>query len=354
MNSIDLSAMHKALALVRGGRLQDATACIQESLADHEGGHPARARDDLALNGPAASPRVCDAQDIVFKPLSPENEPSRVIESEFPTKMGHLAYRLFVPERRATLGLTPLVVMLHGCQQNARDFAAGTQMDQVAGKEGCFVVYPQQSNRANPAACWNWFKHTHQVREKGEPQAIVDLVSYLVGTFKIDASRIYIAGLSAGGSMAAILGEQYPEVFSAVGVHSGLPSGMARNLPDALQAMQGRRSLASKTRLSLPTIIFHGDSDTTVSPVNGLHFSEALERDPKSRVEELTGTAGRSYTQRVYRTTEGALIGEFWSIQGAGHAWSGGSADGSYADPIGPDASVEMMRFFLESTESRK
>ncbi len=395
MKAIDLSAMKKALELVRAGRLQEATSCIQETLADGRSdpyaGHvdrKATVQDDGPLLREAtASALTRNAEDLEFKPMSsnvsraastdlpdppessessessevnspsayssPMNEPSRVIESEWLTKMGPLAYRLFIPERNANVGLAPLVVMLHGCQQNARDFSAGTQMDNVAGKEGCFVVYPQQSNRANPAACWNWFKHNHQVRDKGEPQAIVDLVSHLVATYAIDASRIFIAGLSAGAAMAAILGEQYPEVFAAVGVHSGLPSGMASNLPDALQAMQGRGRPALKKNLSLPTIIFHGDKDATVAPVNGVHFAEALEHDADQPVLKLDGIMGRPFTRKIYRSSEGLVTGEYWVIQGASHAWSGGNTSGSYTDPLGPNASLEMIRFFLESTDSR-
>jgi poly(hydroxyalkanoate) depolymerase family esterase len=371
LNTIDLSAMQKALSLVRAGRLYDATACIQSSLNPSQGKFlevaPGHERPPVPHG---------EVQDLVFKPtaptdlrnvqsqsagsnrtrdgLLPEIEANRVIESALVTKAGHLAYRLYVPERSTAEGRAPLVVMLHGCQQNSRDFAAGTQMDSVAGKEGCFVLYPQQSSRANPAACWNWFKHSHQGRERGEPQALVELISHLQGAHEIDASRIYVAGLSAGAAMAAILGEQYPEVFAAVGVHSGLPTGMATNLPDALQSMQGHRNPASTKTPVLPTIVFHGDADSTVSPVNGVHFSDAMSRGPETSVEELDGMAGRPFTRKIYHSKEGLLIGEYWSINGAGHAWSGGSASGSYADPIGPDASAEMMRFFRESTVSRK
>lgn len=362
--------MQKALSLVRAGRLQDATACIQSSLAAGPGDHSEPAV--LPARLPA---RRIDVQELAFEPSAPiirptfpsESkgstltgdrglrviEPSRVIESALVTKIGPLAYRLFVPERSASEGRAPLLVMLHGCQQNARDFAAGTQMDRVAGQEGYFVLYPEQSGRANPAACWNWFKHTHQSRERGEPQALVALIAHLLGAYKIDASRVYVAGLSAGAAMAAILGEQYPEVFSAVGVHSGLPTGMARSLPDALQSMQGHRSPAALKPAALPTIVFHGDADSTVSPQNGVHFANALSLDPDTSVETLDGLLGRPFARRIYRSKEGLLIGEYWSIQGAGHAWSGGHSSGSYADPIGPNASAEMMRFFRESTVSR-
>jgi poly(hydroxyalkanoate) depolymerase family esterase len=374
MNAIDLTAMQKAMSLVRAGKLGDATALIQSSLA-----HLQSADLTLDKNSTRRDTAGVDVQELDFKPIpshiapiapsspdflrastfrnentSPRNASSKVIEAQFSTKAGNMNYRLFVPERRDSNALVPLVLMLHGCTQNPNDFAAGTQMDRVAGEAGCFVVYPEQSSRANPGACWNWFEHTHQVRERGEPQALVGLVAYLISNYDIDASRVYVAGLSAGGAMAAILGEQYPEVFAAVGVHSGLPSGVARNLPEALQAMQGHAKPASISPLNLPMIVFHGDSDKTVSPVNGQCFAEAMTSNTGSSVELIEGVVGRGFTRKIYREIGGTLIGEYWEIEGAGHAWSGGNKSGSYTDPRGPDASAEMMRFFLESRGSNQ
>jgi poly(hydroxyalkanoate) depolymerase family esterase len=365
MNAIDLKAMQKALVLVRAGQLRDATALIQSSL--NQG-----VKGDLASDFFTTNSRTQDTelQDFDFKPIpsyiapiapnapsdsnvpnedtSPRSAESRVVEAKFSTKTGSMNYRLFVPEGQDSKASVPLVVMLHGCTQNPSDFAVGTQMDRVAGEAGCFVVYPEQSSRANSGGCWNWFKHTHQVRDRGEPQALVGLVAYLLSLYDIDPSRVFVAGLSAGGAMAAILGEQYPEVFSAVGVHSGLPTGAARNLPEALRAMQGQHRQAVIPRLKLPTIVFHGDSDRTVSTLNGQCFAAAMSSlNDGTSVELIEGVAGRGFKREIYRDANGALAGEYWEIQGAGHAWSGGNSSGSFTDLNGPDASTEMMRFFL-------
>ena len=360
MNTVDLSAMQKALSLVRAGRLSEATAVIQSTIS------PASKEIVSGRDAETTWAAHADTQDLVFKPtitdpLQPWQDeivldaiqgsvPSSVIESLMPNKRGGLAYRLFVPAQNTPPSQAPLIVMLHGCQQNAKDFAAGSQMDRHAGEQGCFVLYPQQSSHANPGACWNWFKHTHQARERGEPQAIITLITHILATYPIDAKRIYVAGLSAGGAMAAILGEQYPEIFAAVGVHSGLPTGIARSLPDALQSMRGIGLHAPKKPLLVPTIVFHGDADATVSLANARHFADAMAFQSASTAETMTGKEGRAFTREIYRRPDNVVIGEYWCIEGAGHAWSGGSRMGSFADPLGPDASAQMIRFFNETS----
>jgi poly(hydroxyalkanoate) depolymerase family esterase len=346
---INLSDMQKALSLVRSGRLGEATSLIQRSLVEKTTGEV-----DSTTSSQYQHAHSEGVQDIDFKEVPSKvsrdvpNTSGTVIEAKPATKLSELNYRFFIPARLNHSVPAPLLVMLHGCKQNASDFAVGTQMDSIAEQAGCFVLYPQQSIVANPGGCWNWFKHTHQSRERGEPKLIADLIANLIATHDIDASRVYVAGLSAGGAMAAIMAEQYSEVFAALGVHSGLPTGIARNLPEAMNLMRGVTSGAPLQRLKVPTIVFHGESDTTVAPINAQHFSDAMSISPTTHIETLHGMEGRPFTRKIYRTKNGDLIGEYWAIKGAGHAWSGGSRSGSYTDSCGPNASAEMMRFFLE------
>jgi poly(hydroxyalkanoate) depolymerase family esterase len=352
---VNLAAMQKALSLVRSGRLGEATSLIQRSLVDKTTGQV-----DWAKNSKYQHAHHEGVADIAFKDLPSKvprdvpNPSGTVIEAKPATNRSELSYRFFIPARLDRAAPAPLLVMLHGCKQNASDFAVGTQMDSIAEKAGCFVLYPQQSIVANPGGCWNWFKQTHQSRDRGEPKLIADLIANLVATHNIDASRVYVAGLSAGGAMAAIMAEQYSEMFTALGVHSGLPTGVARNLPEAMNLMRGVSSDEPLKRLKVPTIVFHGESDTIVAPINAQYFSDAMSINPTTHIETLQGIEGRPFTRKIYRSKSGDHIGEYWSIKGAGHAWSGGTPSGSYTDAKGPNASAEMMRFFLECSNKNK
>jgi poly(hydroxyalkanoate) depolymerase family esterase len=226
--------------------------------------------------------------------------------------------------------------MLHGCKQNAEDFAAGTRMNELADEHGFVVAYPEQAFRANGSKCWNWFREVNQVRDSGEPSLIAGITREVIARHDIDPRRVYVAGLSAGGAMAAILGCTYPDLFAAIGVHSGLPFGAARDPASALAAMRGRTPPAPLCGESVPAIVFHGDADTTVHPSNGDRVSTAVVRSVQKGEER-----GRAYTRTLRK--DGS---EHWLVHGAGHAWSGGSLAGSFADPHGPDAGFEMLRFF--------
>ena len=267
---------------------------------------------------------------------------------------GRRTYKLYVPQHQHQ-GRRPLLVMLHGGTQDADDFAAGTRMNALAEKYGFVVAYPVQCRNANASLCWNWFKPEDQSRGAGEPSIIAGLTSEIISEFEIDPQRVFIAGLSAGGAMASVMGANYPELYAAVGVHSGLPYKCATDLPSALSAMRGANGLQHRKRrtnppdntLRTPTIIFHGDADHIVHPSNASKMIEALAK-PLDRIERVVvpSSAGRTYSHVVIRNqTERAVI-EGWLIHGGGHAWSGGSLDGTYTDPIGPDASSEMIRFF--------
>jgi poly(hydroxyalkanoate) depolymerase family esterase len=273
------------------------------------------------------------------------------IAGSFSNEAGNRNYRLYIPTKHV-MPARPLVVMLHGCSQSADDFAAGTRMNICAEEHDCFVVYPEQASSANPSKCWNWFNSAEQVRGRGEPSLIAGITREIVKAYNIDPRRIYVAGLSAGGAAAATLAEAYPDLFAAVGIHSGLASGVARDMPSAFAAMSGRAQSSHLEQGTegkfVPTIVFHGDRDATVHPRNGANV--VARASTKADLQSLTETAsagGRSYRRSVYRDGDGNAVIEDWLLHGAGHAWSGGSASGSFADPKGPDASREMLRFFL-------
>lgn len=288
---------------------------------------------------------------------------------QFNHPAGTRAYKLYVPTRVADT-LPPLVVMLHGCTQSADDFAAGTQMNRLAEAQGFLVLYPEQAAQANPSRCWNWFNARDQARGAGEPWLIADLARDVASRHGADPRRIFVAGLSAGAAMAVVLGETYPEVFAAVGAHSGLPYGSAHDIPSAMAAMKGGRSglpglqgLAvpanappRRASQAVPIIVFHGDRDHTVQLSNGsgivqqavaAHLAVPGEQPLRGHAETGASTGGRRYSRTVHVDASGDSRVESWVLHGAGHAWSGGHPSGSYTDATGPDASAEMLRFFL-------
>jgi poly(hydroxyalkanoate) depolymerase family esterase len=274
--------------------------------------------------------------------------PGHFIDGTYTNPAGTRDYKLYVPSTY-TGQASPLLVMLHGCTQNPDDFALGTGMNALAEEWNCLVVYPAQSTQANAHRCWNWFNAVDQQRDQGEPSIIAGLTRDLMARYTIDPAQVYVAGLSAGGAMSAILGTQYPELYAAVGVHSGLPFAAAHDLPTAMAAMKGefRRPKGNKVR-ELPIIVFHGDQDTTVHPDNG---EELIRRRRRHQREETVVEPGRvpdghAYTRTVHRQPDGTIHAEHWLVHGFGHAWSGGDARGTYTDDKGPSASREMMRFF--------
>lgn len=289
--------------------------------------------------------------------------------NEFSNHAGSRSYKLYVPTRLPDTP-PPLLVMLHGCTQSADDFAAGTQMNRLAEEHGFLVVYPEQATHANPSKCWNWFKPQDQARDSGEPALIAGIAREVVSRHGADPRRVFVAGLSAGAAMAVVLGETYPEVFAGVGAHSGLPYASAHDIPSAMAAMKGGRSglpglrglpVASATPgkragQAVPIIVFHGDRDHTVQPTNGaeivqqaldVHLREAGDLNLHAFTESGVSPGGRRYSRTVHTDADGHACIEAWTVHGAGHAWSGGHSSGSYTDGAGPDASAEMLRFFL-------
>jgi poly(hydroxyalkanoate) depolymerase family esterase len=274
--------------------------------------------------------------------------PGKFIDGSHTNAAGTRSYKLYVPSTYTGEQAVPLVVMLHGCTQDPVDFASGTQMNELAEEMHCLVVYPAQSKQANAHRCWNWFSAADQTRDQGEPSIIAGITRDIIDSRNIDPKQVYVAGLSAGGAMATIMGTLYPDLYAAVGVHSGLPFASAHDLPSALAAMKGKMGKPHPPGEAIPIIVFHGDKDTTVHPANG---DELIARGAHHAAKEIVIEPGRvpdghAYTRTVHQRADGTPQAEQWLIHGAGHAWSGGSSRGSYTDGKGPNASREMMRFF--------
>jgi poly(hydroxyalkanoate) depolymerase family esterase len=328
----------------------------------------ANAKPRLVRQPPAAGEVASDSSCTDARAL-----PGQFVTRSYSNAAGARVYKLYIPKTYSERRM-PLVVMLHGCTQNPDDFAAGTRMNELADKHAFLVAYPAQSSNANGSNCWNWFNVGDQARDRGEPSLIAGITREVASNYRVDEQRIFVAGLSAGAAMAVILGATYPELFSGVGAHSGLPYGAADDVPSAFAAMRGGsgstfrgRGLSSRT--SAPriaptraprTIVFHGDRDTTVHADNASEIvaqASALGRahtdSAKETVQRRVSANGRECTVNTYRDSAKRPCIEQWILHGAGHAWSGGSSNGSYVDERGPDASAEMVRFFLAQGETR-
>ena len=406
------SGLAEATRLTRAGSLAEATALIQRTLGGGPlrpsapvdetnarkpvkpirqiGGEPVAAIDAptaasnpgrptcaqarvrrVPLSRPLVSSRLMSLDELPLSgleglagrgsPLGPTSAdvtgPGQWISGSYTGLAGMRNYKLYLPSRYACQAM-PLVVMLHGCTQSPEDFAAGTGMNSVAEAEGFLVAYPEQALASNHSKCWKWFEAAHQQRDGGEPSIIAGITRQVMGQYNVDPSRVYVAGLSAGGAMAAILGATYHDLYAAVGVHSGLAPGSAHDLPSALRAMQqGGRAAEIRVSRRIPLILFHGDCDSTVRACNADHLvkewtaagsSTSGEEAPPATVQQGEAPGGRAYTREIYADHRGQPIVECWTIHGAGHAWSGGSRNGSYTDPTGPNASQELWRFFKE------
>ena len=297
------------------------------------------------------------ANDPVAQPLDAEtSRPGEFLSGSFTNAAGTRAYKVYVPacHSEASRAPLPLVVMLHGCTQSPDDFAAGTRMNALADEHGFVVAYPEQSGGANASKCWNWFSAEDQRRDRGEPSIIAGITREVASRHGVDERRIFVAGMSAGAAMAVVLGATYPDLFAAVGAHSGLPYRAAHDMPSAFGAMRGGASQSNTTTATaLPTIVFHGDADRTVQASNGEAIIEQVvgsRHDRASlRTEVQAGIAagGRGYRRTTHVDKADRVVAESWVLHGTAHAWSGGSAAGSHTDARGPDASAEMVRFFL-------
>lgn len=364
-----LSSMQEAMHLLRTAGPLEATAAIQRALRDaDERRGPAAPQPPTDASGAAhfrngtfdgnrsARARATDASlhRHVVKEADVEDR-GHFSERTYVNEAGTRNYKLYVPTGYRDAPL-PLIVMLHVCTQGADDFAAGTRMNAFAERHDCLVAYPVQPKRANSSGCWNWFRPGDQQRERGEPSLIAGITRDVMASYSVDPTRVYVAGLSAGGAMAAVMIHTYPDLYAAAGIHSGLPYRCAQDLPSALAAMKGGKP-ARRGRLAdgndgptvpkRPLIVFHGDADATVHPSNGSELVREFSAG-KSPVDEAVErhAGGRAYTRRRLTASNG-VDAEYWIIHGAPHAWAGGSVRGTYTDAGGPDSSAEMVRFFL-------
>lgn len=347
--------MSEIMALTKSGRLAEATHLIQRGLKGADFAPEARSapRDPAPMTIALPAPHVAKHAREKARPEKRARSGGSFDRHTFTGAPGTLNYFVYRPAN--VTGAVPLIMMLHGCTQSAKDFARGTQMNALADEIGFIVAYPEQPRSANMQKCWNWFRPGDQGKASGEPAVIAGITREIMAGEPIDPARVYVAGLSAGGAAAAIMAEAFPELYVAAGIHSGLACGSARDMASAFAAMQGKGKAhrPSSSQTYVPVITFHGDRDTTVHPVNSQKIHAAWESSPTLSGLRRKSTEGRSQGGQAYRKTElldgeGRSLSEDWLLKGAGHAWSGGSATGSYTDQAGPDASREMVRFFLQ------
>ena len=350
-------ALRKATRMAGIKRLLKATALLNNVVRIFA---PKPARRSRANETAPAPARVERTSRVVGAPASRADGAGVFITGTFTCKHGTRRYKLYAPSDRH-LNPLPLVVMLHGCTQSPDEFAAGTRMNSLAEKSGFLVLYPEQPASANSQKCWNWFYPANQSRGAGEPALIAAMTMSVIRHYRADRRKVFVAGLSAGGATAAILGRAYPNIYAAIGVHSGLACGAASSVASAVAAM--RRGGSTKSSAStpsptvgkagklVPTIVFHADGDSTVHPINA---DQVLAQAIGAFAHELTATVehgrvagGHAYTRMTYAYGDGPPRFEHWTVRGSGHAWSGGSAGGTYTDARGPDASREMLRFFF-------
>ncbi len=373
----------EAARLTKAGRLSEATAALQDMLAGQRAsdtapqarrapptidgtaeGAPNEAEGvglpipkalrgllDRVTQGGFSMPGVADKPAAASTVPAGQPDGAKFLAKTFSGPAGSRPYKLYVPSGYRGQPV-PLIVMLHGCTQSPDDFAAGTRMNLAAEQHTCLVAYPGQTSSANLQKCWNWFNEADQHRGAGEPSLIAGITREVMRDYAVDPARVYVAGLSAGGAAAAVLGATYPDLYAAIGVHSGLACGAARDMQSAFAAMQrgGAAPRAPGGSRVVPAIVFHGDRDTTVNPRNADAVVEQSARGASLSTQSEDGqvAGGHAYRRTRRVDADGKTVVEQWVVHGAAHAWFGGSSAGSYTDARGPDATGEMLRFFGE------
>jgi poly(hydroxyalkanoate) depolymerase family esterase len=391
------TTMGEALRLTRAGQLAEATSLLQHSLvraaagpqpgaagAEDLAGH-ARPRRSPPSAGAATAPTTSFITPVlngVVERLDVEQSPQphvaltelssarpAAVRSGAHTSarpaLGGESYRRRHTEPAGTRSYVvyvpagyrgdpvPLVVMLHGGTQNAIDFAAGTRMNELAEQHTFLVAYPEQSRAANHGGYWNWFSSTDQRTGSGEPAIIAGITRQVGRDLAVDSGRVYVAGLSAGGAMAAVMAATYPGLYAAVGVHSGIGYRAAHDVRSAFATM---KTGGTPTPIgAVPLIVIHGDKDAIVAPVNAAKLIScrlaAGDITSQNGPRTVSVDGGRPYTRTTYCRRDGVAVAESLIVHGGGHAWYGGNPDGSYTDPEGPNASAEIIRFFLSHKE---
>jgi poly(hydroxyalkanoate) depolymerase family esterase len=366
MMVLDQDQMAQALDLTRAGRLAEATELIQRTLGSAPAPSPGPTSSAPPLPGLASPPHLVLPNTLGRAPA--QNLGVRAHQEPPPASLGKgvlldrmyaggssaRRYKIYLPPDFPSQGV-PIIVMLHGGTQAVLDYAAGTGMNPLADLHHFLVVYPEQDAGANPMRYWNWFRPEDQQTGVGEPALIAGITEQVISDYDADPGRVFIVGFSAGGAMATVMAATYPHLYAAAGVHSGLPYGAAHDVPSAFALMRGgsapsRHDLA----LRIPIITFHGDHDAIVNVINASHIRqqrlgvhEALTATDGQKVTQGQVPGGRAYTRTTY-ADEADVLMEQWIVHGAGHAWFGGTPGCSYTDPLGPDASAEMVRFFSE------
>ena len=275
---------------------------------------------------------------------------------------GNLRGRFYVPD--GLTGPAPLVVVLHGCTQNAAVYDHGSGWSTLADRHGFMLLFPEQKRENNPLLCFNWFQGGDTQRGQGEAASIRAMIALMAETFPVDAARIFVTGLSAGGAMTSVMLATYPELFAGGAILAGVAYGCADNVGEAFDCMGGRSrtdaaALVAQVRRASthkgpwPRLqVWQGSADHTVVPSN----ADAIVRqwatlhglpEAPSRIDQVDG-----HPRRVWLGPDGAALIEHYEIAGMGHGVPlAGGADalgqaGAHMLDVGLSSTAQIAHFF--------